>query len=114
MNSQVKQRWVKALRSGEYEQGRSALRSSSNGFCCLGVLCDVYAQDHDVEWEKDGFDLYTFDHANEYLPDSVRIWAELNDVNPSVSHKNHIICLSDLNDTGRTFDQIANIIEEQL
>lgn len=32
--------WVKALRSGLYKQGREQLQSS-DGFCCLGVACDV-------------------------------------------------------------------------
>ncbi len=35
-----RRRWVEALRSGEYEQGRFALRRA-NEFCCLGVACDV-------------------------------------------------------------------------
>jgi hypothetical protein len=35
----LKDKWVAALRSGKYEQGRGAL--NHNGFCCLGVLCEV-------------------------------------------------------------------------
>lgn len=37
--------WLAALRSGEYKQGRKALRTDRGGFCCLGVLCDVIAPD---------------------------------------------------------------------
>lgn len=33
-------RWLDALRSGKYAQTRGHLRDK-NGFCCLGVLCDV-------------------------------------------------------------------------
>ena len=33
-------RWVKALRSGKYEQGHGMLRYG-NTFCCLGVACKV-------------------------------------------------------------------------
>jgi hypothetical protein len=33
-------KWIEALRSGKYPQGHGALRSS-DGYCCLGVLCDV-------------------------------------------------------------------------
>ena len=33
--------WVAALRSGKYAQGRNALRTENNGFCCLGVYLDV-------------------------------------------------------------------------
>jgi hypothetical protein len=43
---EVKRRWVTALRSGEYLQGREALRKIDNDtlepvYCCLGVLCQL-------------------------------------------------------------------------
>lgn len=40
MNDLAK-RWVAALRSGQYKQGKHVLRSIDNKFCCLGVLADV-------------------------------------------------------------------------
>jgi len=46
MNKKLKTKWVKALRSGKYEQGSFALKAEDNSFCCLGVLCDVYG----CEW----------------------------------------------------------------
>ena len=39
-------KWIKALRSGLYPQGRSYLHAN-NKYCCLGVLCDVY-YGHDI------------------------------------------------------------------
>lgn len=36
-----KDKWIAALRSGKYKQGRGQLRSLNNNYCCLGVLCDV-------------------------------------------------------------------------
>ncbi len=44
MNANIKKIWLKALRSGEYEQTTTRLcrpRSDGVGFCCLGVLCDL-------------------------------------------------------------------------
>lgn len=41
MDFALKNQWVKALRSGNYEQGKNLLRSKENKFCCLGVLCDL-------------------------------------------------------------------------
>ena len=47
MKPEIAQRWVEALRSGEYKQGLSVLRridESGNGqdsYCCLGVLCEI-------------------------------------------------------------------------
>ena len=40
MDKKLKAKWVKALRSGKYEQGRYMLRHN-NEYCCLGVLCRV-------------------------------------------------------------------------
>ena len=40
MREDVKQEWVKRLRSGDYDQTRGQLKNSE-GHCCMGVLCDV-------------------------------------------------------------------------
>jgi hypothetical protein len=51
MNPVIRDRWVAALRSGEYVQGRELLHYDAgvNGtaprFCCLGVLCDLAYRD---------------------------------------------------------------------
>ena len=35
------QRWIQALRSGEYQQTRGQLNHPTEGYCCLGVLCEL-------------------------------------------------------------------------
>jgi hypothetical protein len=40
MDEKVKAKWLEALRSGKYKQGRQGLRKVDS-FCCLGVLCDL-------------------------------------------------------------------------
>lgn len=38
LDPEAKKKWVEALRSGEYEQGRGRLHSPlENSFCCMGV-----------------------------------------------------------------------------
>ena len=41
MTPELKAQWIAALRSGEYTQGRGALKTGDGGYCCLGVLCIV-------------------------------------------------------------------------
>lgn len=55
MNQEYKEKWVAALRSGDYKQGRGRLQNE-DGFCCLGVLCDVAAKEEPLtyKWEKHG------------------------------------------------------------
>ncbi len=42
------QRWVEALRSGDYQQGQYLLRQPVAGdadvYCCLGVACELYIE----------------------------------------------------------------------
>ena len=55
MNSiELRERWIKALRSDKYEQTQNNLRNV-NGYCCLGVLCDVIMKETKPEqgWELD-------------------------------------------------------------
>ncbi len=40
MNPELKAKWVASLRSGDYPQSIARLKQS-DGWCCLGVLCDV-------------------------------------------------------------------------
>lgn len=45
MNKEMKEKWVEALRSGEYNQGKGRLRQANqygSYYCCLGVLRDLY------------------------------------------------------------------------
>lgn len=41
MDAGLKTKWIEALRSGNYQQGRGTLKDEEGRFCCLGVLCDV-------------------------------------------------------------------------
>jgi len=112
MNPQIKQKWVDALRSGEYQQTQNYLRKE-DGFCCLGVLCDLYGKENNVEWNlaNNGHN-YEFQEFESYLPSSVRKWAGVEGYNFLVN--NGTETLAGLNDTGCTFEEIAHIIENHL
>ena len=40
MDTELKKKWVAALRSGQYQQGKGYLKKDGR-YCCLGVLCSV-------------------------------------------------------------------------
>lgn len=130
MNTEVKQKWIDALRSGKYDQGSEKLRSVQ-GHCCLGVLCDLYSKEQGAEWEFRGYDetdhkpqdYWYFEDQSEFLPDSVRDWAGLPVCNPSVRvdvtdnddeddwfYNDEI---ANLNDSGYTFNELSKLIEQQ-
>lgn len=115
MLKELKDKWLAALRSGEYRQGKAALRKHSKSqdesqdarfdmFCCLGVLCDVY-------------DPYSWVDGN-ITKGYVRLQ---NDGYPSDEVLNNVGLpydlsrkLGKLNDAGKTFGDIADFIESQV
>ena len=58
MNKEIKEKWLKALRSGEYTQGQGFLKQMKDNtpqYCCLGILCDIAAKEGILEWEQEDF-----------------------------------------------------------
>jgi hypothetical protein len=125
MKSQVKEKWIAALRSGEYDQGIERLRTLTR-FCCLGVLCDLYSKETGIEWNyhspSEGHSLsgFEFDGQREFLPSSVVEWSGLEtrspEINILVSDEDEEYldtqALAELNDNGENFFKIADLIEE--
>lgn len=115
MNQEVKEKWVAALRSGEYEQGRGYLNRGEQ-FCCLGVLCEV-AITAGVDLPKARLDNGTTKYGGNHtvLPSAVRDWSDLPSLlGDMVSISGKLEKLAGHNDDGRSFVQIADAIETQL
>ncbi len=84
-------KWVKALKSGKYKQGRNKLKVGDK-FCCLGVACDLYAKEYpSAKWKRSHFQ-----GQNQFLPDSVRNWLGLRDGGGRMPFR--LYSLTDLND----------------
>ncbi len=113
MKKKLKKKWVKALRSGEFEQTTGRLHRPTplggDSFCCLGVLCEVSnakVDDHPVTGERyylssDNSEAFT--GLTEEMLTKWKIPAE---------QQNTLI---DLNDSKKkSFAEIADYIEENL
>lgn len=121
-NIDVLKKWVIALRSGQYKQGRSFL-CRDNQYCCLGVLCEICKLDKIID---SGITIYSdgFNTSKKSLPDSFA--RKLNIcISPFISTKNidykyhinnaHPIAeLAGLNDSNVPFIEIADLIEKHL
>lgn len=124
MNKEIKARWIQALRSGNYAQGKYNLRRQDS-YCCLGVLCDIVKDEVNYNWLPVVDSLgtfYTIDRADEILPESVAIYAGLNDCSPQVEvmctcedeERFEFLQIANLNDSGDySFEQLADLIEKQ-
>lgn len=54
MHKVLRDMWVEALRSGEYEQGAGALCDADGKRCCLGVLNDIIGTEVEANLEVPG------------------------------------------------------------
>lgn len=105
LNKEFIQKWIEALRSGRYDQGRGAL-NRDNKFCCLGVVCDI----SDLgQWEspEDGFTIEYVVGINRdaaKLPISV-----MGLIGIDRAIQSHLI---QMNDSGMSFKEIADYLEE--
>lgn len=112
MNDNAK-KWVAALRSGNYKQGRGVLKSPHNEYCCLGVACELYRQEHpNARWsDLSAFMIGSVKAYQEALPIEVQEWLGLK---TSLGQFSGGRTLAGLNDHYyASFDQIADQIESE-
>ncbi len=73
-NTVMRERWIRALRSGEYTQGEGSLKAYNFGgseyeFCCLGVLCDLVDS---TKWDREATTgNIVFEGKADYPPTSI-------------------------------------------
>lgn len=111
-------KWVDALRSGEYEQGKNCLAQETENkikYCCLGVACELAYQENFVDKvvieaaHGQSSIFYGASVQSGCLPIEVMRWLEVDANDPYI----HVAgdWLSALNDEGLTFNNIADLIE---
>lgn len=123
MNKEIKGQWVQALESGDYAQTCNILHDEG-GFCCLGVLSDLYIKAHpnSMGWKpvdsKASYKTYKLNGTTDVLPNCVMRWADLEQNDPVVSFltDNGFAdrTLSSINDAEFEFNFIAQLIKAQL
>lgn len=124
MNQEIKAEWLRDLRDGTRTQGTGRLRRSDGAQCCLDVLCEQAVRKGVIDPPTlsvgDGFyeydERYTDDTEWILLPETVKIWAGLDSIDPIVNYNrkngSNTGSLSSLNDGERcSFGEIATAIE---
>lgn len=132
---EARKEWVKALKSGKYQQVEGYLCYREAGidkYCCLGVACELYNEFNkpleiteltpfhspifDIEKKKDVYKMYSGESMN--LPEPVQKWLGIDHIGSlscSIKGTDQVnrTCLAQLNDSGLySFNDIATIIEE--
>jgi len=111
MKKEIADQWLAALRSGQYTQGRGALRDCKDGqeaFCCLGVLCELAV----LEGKAERFG-NSYSDCKVFLPRSVAEWSGMSQIDGSLPETMAKPALFQLNDDkGWSFEQLAEHIEK--
>ena len=120
MNIKIKDKWVSALRSGEYKQGIGKLANKKTDgeilYCCLGVLCEIllWHPELGVIVTTSPNDQLVYNMNRYSLEESIYIPCGLEDGNPSIlDRKGDRTTLAVLNDSRVSFKEIADLIETQ-
>jgi hypothetical protein len=116
MDKEIKAKWIEALRSGKYKQGRTRLRTANDEFCCLGVLCEVMNAERVQTTFDDQPYLYLYGSSAKsasFLPKELADAAGIDGYGSIGKEIDGRWTLAGLNDhAGYTFEQIADVIEE--
>lgn len=101
MTKTLKRKWVTALRSGKYKQAAGRLHrfeKDEHSYCCLGVLGRISGlSNQQLDNQK-----HTFKPAGSLLSEKNCVKFGLGRMGP----------LATLNDNGKSFEEIATLIEQ--
>lgn len=102
----VGEQWIGALRSRKYKQGKSCLyNSSTKQYCCLGVLSSL------LKIEDIDKIVYLSYHLSNKDNVQNKIKNFLNSPCNSIDVEEF---LATMNDSGKSFEEIANWLEQNL
>lgn len=119
MKKTVEKKWVRELRSGDWNQITGTLEAGDSERCCLGVLCDIYANTKKWKtwWDnEERVSILSSTHPvtdcdsdgdfliGDFPSEVVLEWAGLT--------VREALKLSGMNDAGHTFEDIATSIEK--
>lgn len=124
MDKELKDKWVKALRSGEYKQGVAHLVNENDqghykSYCCLGVLCKIKG------YKDDQFELYNtlteFVENSDLFPANEIINTVLEEFGISEKDQDILVTMNDGDNREdvppqrrHSFNEIADWIERNL
>lgn len=111
MLTEIQEKWLQALESGEYKQVCDELHYRG-GYCCLGVATHVLYPDHEA-LKFNGWMKLDSPFKQQTAPPDVQRALGLRDDCGYIKGGNFYDCLTEMNDSGRfSFKEIAAFIRE--
>ena len=90
LTAEQKNVWIEALRSGDYEQGRGLYKDNDGCYCAVGILNEILSGGN--PYSRAGTDVI------DSMPQRHSVWN----------------VITKMNDDGKSFNEIADWIEENL
>lgn len=114
LSSELKAKWVAALRSGTYNQIDGALCRNLGddgvGHCCLGVLAEVAGVNRRYLFDEPSLDeINRKDLLGGWYPNDLDDDSEQTQASKTIQRQ-----LADMNDDGKSFTEIADWVEANL
>lgn len=124
------EKWLQALEGDEFSQGKKRLRTEE-GYCCLGVACEIYKRETgEGEWlkffdesiQKDAWEfILEAKKSSALLPSKVSMWLLGEKPKYDFAVSPYLVANEDgdtrdsltvLNDSGVSFKEIAAAVRE--
>lgn len=104
MDPELKERWLEALRSGDFAQGYSRLKytpfGGSSSYCCLGVLSELCGIPQETDnWDGEARFVFPGSMGHSFIEMPPSEWLESKGISREQSKM-----LADMNDGSGTFD----------
>ena len=106
---QIREEWLQALESGAYKQTKDHLKKD-NGFCCLGIACEVSKKELNLKIEEDDVKLGIIYYSGRSSTLPVRVikyFGFRDDIGKFDSMIDGYSSLAEMNDEGLSFKEIA-------
>lgn len=110
MKKEIAELWIADLRNPENKQTIGRLQDDT-GHCCLGRLAIILGECPTIKIES-GCQNYYFDDLLGSLSSRIQEKAGMKTDNGEFEASHGDICLTELNDQGKTFAEIADVIEK--
>lgn len=109
LEKEFAQKWIKALRSGKFKQGSGYLKDEINCYCCLGVACHIISPKARIT-KKFYIDS---DSLSKNTNVSKQLFKKMPELLRGTDVENSFVYnVSEMNDAGMSFNEIADWIEE--
>lgn len=124
MLTDIQERWLQALESGNYRQGTGYLKKwdrcngsgeKESSYCCLGVACEIFQEETNTKQEASDSGIeFLFNDMRSMMPASVMEYLGLRTAFGNLEEKRNCVnyndSLAEMNDKGVQFKEIAAYI----